>query len=412
MKLNYQFPFYTENSRAQFLLQGVIFIVAFLLGWLTVSLISGQEIDPQQPTVRTADEIIEETFRQFEKDPRYRFERRPVRVPADDTLGTSLPEMPLDLPPMRENIPAATDRSDAPPTRKIETRIFRCYDSKGIRELDASPMEVFQMQVPADWQTTCNVKWLIRSMPVDRVRVTDLKQPAEIRSLVNSPDGRVAIEFYPEVWFSDDKSASRADQGGFLAHHAVMSAEDYIVDYLIPRQRGVRGARVVSSRSLPALAQLYDERVQLLDQTARRSIPESEKKLNGSFGLRAETIDHDAALVTVEYHKGAIAYREAFVAVVRHVPMTDRTLWWADTALSVRAPREQFTATEPEIAAILRSFQLNPRWLVRYARIAIPSLQQIESIDLLARQVTPSLEENEDAVTGVLIDAIYPSEDR
>jgi|GEM_PF-5070767 len=408
MKLNYQFPFYTENSRAQFLVQSVIFVVAFLLGWLAVSLVSGQDVDPSRSTLHTAEEIIDQTFRQFEEDPRYRFESRPARTQSDDTRGTSLPDAPRDLPPIRGVAPVVTSEPDAPPVRKIETRIFRCYDRKGIRELDGAPMEVFQIRLPKNWLATGDVKWRTRNIPADRVRVTDLRQPAELRAQFDSPDGQVAIEFYPEVWFSDDRTGRRTGEGQAV-RRPVMSAEDYIVDHVVPRQRGVRGARVVRSRSLPALAQIYNERIETLDQTARRSIPEGEGDLNGKFGLRAETIDHDAAVVTVEYHQGATPIRETFVAVIRRVPMADRTLWWADTALSVRGPRDIFDRTAPQVAPILRSFHMNPRWLVRYARIVVPSLQQIESVDYLARQVAESLDKESEAIGTVLVDSIYPS---
>ena len=187
--------------------------------------------------------------------------------------------------------------------RPTSYRLFRCLDERGLKDEYGRPLEVFRLLVPDGWRAAGGIRWVWLEKDPRTLGELELLSPAILSFAAGTPDGRVGLEFYPSILLVDISASPAARMGLFPPGSnymggtvsPVIGPADYIQRLVIPHQRRLANARVVSQQPLPALAQLLGREDQLYA---------------GALQSVGAAMQHAAAEVTVDYEQGGLAVVE------------------------------------------------------------------------------------------------------
>jgi hypothetical protein len=210
----------------------------------------------------------------------------------------------------------------------------------------AEPREgAFSMLAPADWRVGGGI-----------TRVNPMTSGGALNSIsakldmtLSSPDGRIALHWYPETMFIDPRRMPAAGlfPTGSNYNGAVVlplpNAFGYVQQgfrYIHPQASNIH---VKGQYPLPKLAASY---AQMMRQ----------------MGLPI-AFRFDVGLMVIEYKESGQEWEEAFYTAVQDFGEAGNGLWNNKDSFSVRAPAGQLEKTGPLVSIILNSFELNPRWV-------------------------------------------------
>jgi hypothetical protein len=155
--------------------------------------------------------------------------------------------------------------------------VYRCFDSGGLKDRQTGKfLECFSLLIPKDWKFEGGLRWIANEKPLNQITRTDLMKPVRGQWRVVSPDGHSAFVAYPEVcWIDMSHSPERqfgivrppgSDYEGMIVYPAI-PAEQYITDFVIPRQRGqLADVKVVSKGAANDLAKQYTAEAQAINR--------------------------------------------------------------------------------------------------------------------------------------------------
>lgn len=264
-------------------------------------------------------------------------EPRPQNEP-----GAAAPVKPSEKPAGKAGGPAVT------------YTVYRYIDQGGLRDPQTGQwLEAFRILVPKGWKFTGGLRWMAREKPPQMLSRTDMLNPVKSDYTISSPDGRSVFRQYPvEYWVQIGMFQPGQNYNGMIVC-AALTPEQYLTQFVIPRQRGVQAAdlKIVKQEPLPDLAAKYEA--------------ESQQFAALSGGAAAgNALSFKAGTVTIEYTDGDVAYREQFMCIQQYLQTAGMVMWWPRMNYSIRAPRDQFEAQRPVFTTMALSVQTNPYWSV------------------------------------------------
>ncbi len=239
----------------------------------------------------------------------------------------------------------------------------------------AEPRErAFSLLVPKGWQVEGGI-----------FRVDPTAQGGPAQSIAAKLDfavkkdreGTVMIRWLPDVLYYD-ASMSPAGQMGLLPPGSnyqgmtvcpLMSAQQFLTQVVFPYAHPqASGVEVIEQRSLPKVAQKYQQRVQAL-------MPQA-------------TFSYDAALLTVAYQEGGVSYREKVMAVIENWGQLGAGMWGNKETFFLRTPVKEFSQWEPTFSVIQNSVMINQQWIageirgqIERGKIVLRTQQEIQRIE-------------------------------
>ncbi len=279
-------------------------------------------------------------------------------------------------------VPAAsTNRADKPagkPTGAAVTyRVHRYIDQGGLRDPQTGQwLEGFRILVPEGWQFTGGFRWIANEKPANLLSKTDLLNPVKSDYAVASPDGRSVYRQYPvEYWVQTSSLFQPGQNYNGMIVCAAMTPEQYITQFVIPRQRGVQAADARVVKQGP------------LDELAAKYATES-RQLSSLLGSTSDTsLTFKAGTVTIEYTENGVASREQFTCILQYLQTAGMIMWWPRMNFSVRAPQDRFEAQIPIFTTMALSVQTNPYWSIGLIRLRDQANISIAQADAYANKV-------------------------
>lgn len=250
--------------------------------------------------------------------------------------------------------------------------VHHYIDKGGLRDRQTGDwLEGFCVLVPRGWNFTGGFRWVAAEKPATMITKTDLLNPVKSDYLIASPDGQCYFRQYPvEYWCAIDTFPPGHNYNGMIVAPA-LTPEQYITQFIIPRQRGgqLADVQLVKQEPLGSLAEKYTEESRRFDAMTSGAVPNT-------------SLTFKAGGVTIDYTENGIAYRERFICILQYLQTANMIMWQQRSNFSVRAPREQFDRMTQTFATIATSIQTNPRWSIALIelrqKIEIP-LQQAEA---------------------------------
>lgn len=233
----------------------------------------------------------------------------------------------------------------------------------------------FTMLMPAGWQVAGGVFWVHPDQAGGPANSIETKC-----DLTLSADraGSVALHIYPDVYRADTAKMPAGAMFPYGSNYAGMeaapvpSAADYLVRGLHAVRPKATDLRVVRSDRLAALAAAYTRHAAQVTPLLRPRF--------------------DAALVTVEYREGGVRYREQAFTVIEDRGAAAAGQWANRQTLSARAPADRYEAWAPIFGLMIRSIQLDPRWLrqelAAQAERAGVARQTQDEVQRIEREIT------------------------
>lgn len=245
----------------------------------------------------------------------------------------------------------------------------------------AEPKEhAFTILVPQGWRAEGGI------LRVDPSRAGGPANSIEAKldfAIKRDAAGSAMIRWLPDVSFIDMRGSPAARMGAFppgsnyngMTVRPAMNAAAFLEQVAFPYAHPqVRGPQVLERKPVPGL--LRDL------QQAGQWIPV------------ARNFSYDAALLTVTYQEGGVAYKEKLVTGIVNMGQIAAGMWGNKQAFLVRAPAAEFDALTPVFTIIQHSTQLDHKWLAGEIRgqltrsgIADATAKQIQEID---RQIVAS----------------------
>jgi hypothetical protein len=151
--------------------------------------------------------------------------------------------------------------------------------------------------------------------------------------------------------------------------YPLMPAQQFLAQLVFPYLHpGVSGVQIVEQRSLPQLAQKYQQRV-------RSAIPQM-------------TFSYDAAVFTATYRENNITFKEKMFAVIENWGQLGAGMWGNKETFFIRAPVDEFDHWEAVISIMQNSVIVNSQWLMgeiqgqlKRAGIVIETQQELQRIE-------------------------------
>lgn len=325
----------------------------------------------------------------------------PAREPSKPP---SLPGL-LPAPPAgAKTKPAAQTRPAADPRVPSRYNMHRYIDQGGIRDRSTGRfLEAFRLLVPEGWKFNGGIQWQLNQKGVMGMDRMDFLVPARVAFTVTSPDGRAAMQAYPEEHFVDTSRMPSAQFGLFPPGSRYMGAivspplnpAQYIVNYVIPYQRGqLPGAKLVEQKAIPQLAQIFQHEADQFNAAIGNAAP-----IRQGF---------QAAAVTVDYAAGGLPCREVFLAVLLYIQMPEATLWWPRMCVSVRAPAEEMDVRMRTLMTTLFSIKFNTRWLLELMKMVDQAWQKIQEVDAYVAQIDAEIVANRQQTNSEIQRQMYP----
>jgi hypothetical protein len=326
------------------------------------------------------------------------------------------PSGPPSLPGLGQARPAAQPPKGSPAAAPARTRaaadprlpsrynMYRYIDQGGIRDRSTGRfLEAFHLLVPAGWKFDGGIRWQLNQKGVMGMDRMDFLVPARVAFTVTSPDGRVAMQVYPEEHFVDTSRMPAAQFGAFQPGSRYMGAivspplnpAQYVVNYVIPYQRGqLPGARVVEQKAIPQLAQIFQHEADQFNAAIGNAAP-----IRQGF---------QAAAVTVDYSAGGQPTREIFLAVMLYIQMPEATLWWPRMCVSVRAPAGETELWMPVLMTSLMSIRFDTRWIVELMRMVDQAWQKIQEVDAYIAKIDAEIVASRQQTNNQIQREMYP----
>ncbi|MBN1290237.1 MAG: hypothetical protein JXB48_00225 [Candidatus Latescibacteria bacterium] len=233
--------------------------------------------------------------------------------------------------------------------------------------------KAFSLLIPKGWQTEGGI-----------FRVDPTAQGGPSQSIAAKLDfsvkkdskGTVLMRWLPDVLFFD-ASKSPAGQMGLLPPGSnyqgmtvspIMLATDFIRQVVFPYAHPqVLNFDIIEQKRLPDIAQKYQEGMS-------KYAPQM-------------TFSYDAALMTVTYQEGGVAYTEKLFAVVENWGAMGAGMWGNKDTFLLRAPKNELSQWEPVFSIVQSSVQLNQQWVageikgqMQRGQIALQTQQEIQRI--------------------------------
>lgn len=288
--------------------------------------------------------------------------------------------------------------------RQVVYVTYRYIDKGGISDpATGQSMEAFSLLIPKGWTFEGGIRWLTREKDPRTLDRGDLMAPARTSFQVVSPDKRCALVAYPETFFSDLRSSPAGQMGLFPPGSNYMGTiscpmldpAHYIAQYVIPtHRRDLQNARLVAAKDLPQLAALSEKEAAVFCQ------------FMGQSGLA--NVSFKAGLVTVEYSRDGVAYREDFLAILTYLQMQGVSMWWPKSTVSARAPKEEYDSWAPCFLTMLASIRVNPRWFIAYKQMTDETWRGIQDVDAYCRKIDHEIWENKAKTNLQIHRDMYP----
>ena len=277
--------------------------------------------------------------------------------------------------------PGAARGGDSPPAgRAAAVERFKNFS---YRDREGMGIEAFSMLIPADWQFSGGINWLLDNPGM----------PATARFRVTAPDGSGEFEVFPNqpfFWSNNQMLLSTFPIGSrYFGNevHPPLGPLQALKEIVLPRFRGdVRDLRIVSEENLPDLA----------------------KELGAGAAQSGVSTAAAGARVRVEYTRGGTPVEEDIYAVVESVSfpiqsmygITTNTNWYVDYIFSFKAPKGTLDSQAKTFQTIARSFRINPRWFSKYNQLVEQLIQaqirQIHNVGELSRIIARTSDEISD----------------
>ncbi len=260
----------------------------------------------------------------------------------------------------------------------VTYNLYRYVDKGGLRDPQTGQwLEGFRVLVPKGWTFTGGFRWIANEKPANMLSKTDLLNPVKSDYAITSPDGRCVFRQYPvEYWVQTSSLFQPGQNYNGMIVCAALTPEQYLTQFVIPRQRGVQGpdAKIVRQESLPGLAAKYET---------------ESRQLSAMLGAAAAdtSLSFRAGLVAIGYTENGVAYREQFTCILQYIQTAGMVMWWQRMNFSVRAPRDQFETLLPVFTTIAGSVQTNPYWAIALIRLRDRANISIAQADAYANRV-------------------------
>jgi hypothetical protein len=209
----------------------------------------------------------------------------------------------------------------------------------------------FSILVPQGWQVEGGI-----------FRVDPMMQTQSAQSIAAKLDfavkrdaaGSVMIRWLPETLFCDLRMTPAGQMGLFppgsnyqgMLVYPLMSAQEFLVQGIFPQAHPwAEQVQVVEQRSLPQLAQRYQQRL------AGLPIPAG--------------FSYDAGVAVFSYvEEGLRTLEKAFTVIENMGPMAGG-MWTNKETMFLRAPAQEFERWQPILSHIQGSVQINPQWIAQ-----------------------------------------------
>lgn len=293
--------------------------------------------------------------------------------------------------PASQNSPAPAvatnppDKSaDKPGGTPVTYGVYHYIDEGGLRDPRTGQwLEGFRILVPKGWKFTGGFRWMAREKPANLLSRTDLLNPVKSDYTITSPDGRSVFRQYPvEYWVQTNMFQPGQNYNGMIVC-AALTPEQYITQFVIPRQRGLQATDMKIVKQEP------------LDQLAAKYEAESQQFATLTGGAATgSALAFKAGTVTIDYTDSGVACREQFLCIQQYLQTAGMVMWWPRMNFSVRAPREQFDAQLPVFTTIALSVQTNPYWSIALIelreKIKVPIAQADAYANKVRREIAAS----------------------
>jgi hypothetical protein len=233
----------------------------------------------------------------------------------------------------------------------------------------------FSLLMPVGWQLSGGMFWVHPEQAGGTANSIETKCDLTVAA---DPAGTVALRVYPDVYRADTAKMPAGAMFPYGSNYngmeaaPVPSAADYIVRGLQAVRPKATELRVVRADPMSAVAAAH-----------ARHAAQVTPMLRPRF---------DAALVTVEYTEGGVRYREQAFTVIEDRGAMVGGQWANRQTLSARAPVDRYAAWAPIFGLMIRSIQLDPRWLrqelVAQAERAGVARQVQADVARLEREIT------------------------
>lgn len=267
------------------------------------------------------------------------------------------------------------DSAGSPGGTAVTYGAYRYIDQGGLRDPRTGQwLEGFRILVPKGWQFTGGFRWVANEKPAHMLSKTDLLNPVKSDYAVTSPDGRSVFRQYPvEYWVQTGMFQTGQNYNGMIVCPA-LTPEQYITQFVIPRQRGVQAAdlRVVKQERLDQLAAKYDV---------------ESRQMSSLLGATSSGLSFRAGMVAVEYTENGVACHEQFICILQYIETAGMVMWWPRMNFSIRAPRDQFEAQIPIFTTMALSVQTNPYWSLALIQLRDKMTFSIAQADAYANKV-------------------------
>ena len=215
--------------------------------------------------------------------------------------------------------------------------VYHYIDQGGLRDPQTGQwLEGFRILVPKGWKFTGGFRWIAREKPANLLTRTDLLNPVKSDYAITSPDGRSVFRQYPvEYWVQTNVFPPGHNYNGMIVC-AALTPEQYITQFVIPRQRGLQAADVKIVKQEP------------LDHLAAKYEAES-KQFEALTGGAAtgNALTFKAGTVTIDYTENGVAYREQFLCIQQYLQTAGMVMWWPRMNFSIRAPARAIRGPTP-----------------------------------------------------------------
>lgn len=232
--------------------------------------------------------------------------------------------------------------------------VYHYIDQGGLRDPQTGQwLEGFSMLVPKGWKFTGGFRWIAREKPANMLSRTDMLNPVKSDYAITSPDGRSVLRQYPvEYWVQTNMFQPGQNYNGMIVC-AALTPEQYITQFVIPRQRGVQAAdaKIVKQEPLDGLAAKYAAESQQFEA------------LTGGAAT-GNALTFKAGAVTIDYTDNGVACRERFLCIQQYLQTAGIVMWWPRMNYSIRAPRDLFDDQLPVFTTIAASVRTNPYWSI------------------------------------------------
>ncbi len=230
----------------------------------------------------------------------------------------------------------------------------------------------FTMLIPVDWQTTGGVEW--------RQNQSNL---ATSHMVVSSPDGKVALEFFPVVpcnWTEGGIAGFPVGSNylGNIIYPPLTDAAQYIGEALLPFYRQGIEPQMIEREPLPAVAQAITQVV--AEPNVQKLVVAERVRIGYAWNGQDYQEDYYVALV---------------FATGPMLPGT--TFWQAHQQYAFRAPAGQLDQYAPLLNAMVSSIRVQPRWFAGYRYVVQlwqqNQMQAIRNAGELSRRIAQNSDE-------------------